>query len=269
MGYHTVMNEKWKLDIVQQKALDSIDLYRSCLNCFNQDKKKSAAIKRLQENLRWFLDNQLLSNITHIDLETILSAKTASELKSCLAPHILQLKKFTQNESVKVMRGDALFRPESPSHGIDLVVLCDNIKSANNFGNIIRTSECLGFSAIHSSGITAPPNSQKVFKTSMGAELFIDWVYHKSTQDGINHLKSLGYMIICLETIDNPPPLSKVREVLKQEAKIAVVLGNETNGLPKDILEQSDIIAALPVYGAKNSLNVVNAFSAFMYTVLN
>ena len=49
---------------------------------------------------------------------------------------------------------------------------------------------------------------------------------------------------------------------------IAVVVGHETNGVSKEVLDQADIIVELPMYGINNSLNVWGSAAVVLYKIL-
>ncbi len=139
----------------------------------------------------------------------------------------------------------------------DYIVLLDNLRSSYNVGNIIRVVEAFGFKEICFAGITACPPHKKIMKTAMGAENYIEFRYFKESVEGIIYYKKRKYPIISLERTNRSVKFLE----FPFKSKGCVVLGNEALGINTKILELSDAILEIPMYGFKNSINVSNAFS--------
>ena len=78
-------------------------------------------------------------------------------------------------------------------------VLLDNIRSAWNVGSIFRSADGFGFDHVYLGGITPTPENEAVTKTSLGAEEYLPWSYHKDAVKLIHGLKKDGWQIIALE----------------------------------------------------------------------
>ncbi|MCX6721609.1 MAG: TrmH family RNA methyltransferase [Candidatus Staskawiczbacteria bacterium] len=159
----------------------------------------------------------------------------------------------------------------------EFYVICDNIRSLENIGSIFRTSDALGVSKIYLCGISGKPPHHKISKTALGAEETIPWEYCKSTSRLIDRLKRPSFV----------PPLrdfegrSKIQIVaLEQDKKaisyekfvpkfpLALIIGNEVEGVSKKILKKADKIIFLPMSGQKESLNVSVAFGVAGYHII-
>jgi tRNA G18 (ribose-2'-O)-methylase SpoU len=147
----------------------------------------------------------------------------------------------------------------------DLVVFLWNIRSIYNTASIFRTADALGVSKIYLCGITPEPidilgNYKKDFsKVSLGAEKTVNWEYSYFTLKALKKVKKDGYRIIALEQSPKSKPYYKFK--VSKNSKIALILGNEIKGLPKKILDFSDLILEIPMLGKKESLNVSIAFA--------
>lgn len=137
----------------------------------------------------------------------------------------------------------------------------DNIRSAFNAGNMMRTADAACIGKLFLCGYTPYPSNPKLEKTALGAEKYIPWEYYPSTLELIDRLKEEGYFVIAMETADE----SKSLYDIDFPEKTAFIFGNETEGLSSEILQKSDIAAELPAFGMKNSLNVSNAFAITSY----
>ncbi len=152
----------------------------------------------------------------------------------------------------------------------EIVVVLDKIRSAFNVGTILRTSDCLGIKKIYFCGFTPSPegkNLLKISKVALGAEKTVSWQKIGQTGRLLNKLKKQGFYIIALENITYG--LKKVAinkfSLPKSKNKIAIILGNEIKGISKNLLEKSDIILEIPLFGKKQSLNVAIAFAVAGY----
>jgi len=143
-----------------------------------------------------------------------------------------------------------------------IFVICHNIRSRHNVGSIYRTADAAGVSKIFLCGITPTPPHPNIEKVSLGAEKFVKWEKRKETWRVINKLKKEGAEIVSLEQTKGAVYLNNLKSVKKS---VALILGEEVNGLPKTILKRSDKIIQIPMRGKKESLNVSVAFGVAVY----
>ncbi len=159
------------------------------------------------------------------------------------------------------------------------VVIAHNIRSTHNVGAIFRTAEGFGINRIILSGYTPHPllggsnNQQKetrlphianklqaqINKTALGAEELVSFEYQEVLD--INTLTKQGYTVVGLEQAPN----SQVISSYKRPDKIALILGEEVNGIPKDILARCQDVIEIPMKGHKESFNVSVAAGIAMY----
>jgi 23S rRNA (guanosine2251-2'-O)-methyltransferase len=139
----------------------------------------------------------------------------------------------------------------------EYVVVCQNMRSLFNVGSVFRSADCFGASKVYLTGITGRPPRKEISKVALGAEEYIDWEYVKQPFRLIKKLKAEGYRIAALEQAPN----SKIIYEYKPKFPLALILGYEVAGLPKNILAACDDIIEIPMYGKKESLNVASAFA--------
>jgi len=150
------------------------------------------------------------------------------------------------------------------------IVILDNIRSVYNVGSIFRTSDALGVNKIYLCGCTPTPvdrfgrNRKDLAKVALGAEKDIAWEYVKDTAEILKKLEKEKYQIIAVEQADNSIDYKKV----KPSDQTALVMGEEVNGIPKELLKLADVIAEIPMNGKKESLNVSVAFGIAGYQIL-
>lgn len=156
-----------------------------------------------------------------------------------------------------------------PKHPI--YVICDNIRSLYNVGAIFRTSDAANIKKLYLCGITGYPKddpnwfqTKRIEKTALGATHTVPWKYEKDTVKLVTKLKSKGVKIYALENL----PDAKLYNATKYNFPCALVLGHEAKGISKEVLSLVDEIIQIPMYGAKNSLNVEAAYAIAVYEIL-
>jgi len=137
---------------------------------------------------------------------------------------------------------------------IELVVVLDNIRSGMNVGSVFRTIDCIGAKKIYLTGISPKPPHKEIFKTAIGAQESVEWDYEEDIKDCVAQLKSEGYTILGIEQTDQSIALTSFKLVGKD--KIAIVMGNEVDGLSENILPLLDQAIEIKQFGTKHSLNV-------------
>ena len=137
---------------------------------------------------------------------------------------------------------------------LPVVVVVDNVRSLNNIGSLFRTCDCLAAEGIALCGISACPPSPEIHKTALGAEDSVAWTYHESTLEAVETLRGAGYMVCCLEQVKGSVPLDEF--VPEPGRKIALVVGNEVDGVDQAAVDACDVCIEIPQFGTKHSLNV-------------
>ncbi|MDO8669080.1 MAG: TrmH family RNA methyltransferase [Candidatus Buchananbacteria bacterium] len=148
----------------------------------------------------------------------------------------------------------------------DLYVICDNIRSLYNVGSIFRTSDALGVKKIYLIGITGTPLQAGLQKVSLGAENSVAWEHKKRIGSILSQLKKKGVKIVSLELAAGQ---SLDIKKFKPQFPLAVIVGNEVDGVSKNLLKKSDAIVHIPMQGQKESLNVAVAYGIASYLFLN
>ncbi|MEK7635679.1 MAG: TrmH family RNA methyltransferase [Patescibacteria group bacterium] len=169
-----------------------------------------------------------------------------------------------------------------------MIVILHNIRSLYNVGSIFRTADTVEVSKIYLCGITPKPVDEfgwpreQLTKVSLGAEKYVEWEHCKSTARLIDKLKKEKYKIFAIEQSKKSIPYYKTK-CKEQISKIALVLGNEVNGLSQSILSRADKILEIPMKGAmvrqahhprrigrgKESLNVSVVFGIIAFNLIN
>jgi 23S rRNA (guanosine2251-2'-O)-methyltransferase len=135
-----------------------------------------------------------------------------------------------------------------------VIIVLDNIRSLNNIGSIFRTADAFRVHAIYLYGITACPPHKDIHKTALGATESVDWKYFSTTEELIRELREQSYKIFAIEQADESIRLDAFE--FKAGDKIALVFGNEINGVSDGMMELADGCIEIPQFGTKHSLNI-------------
>lgn len=157
-----------------------------------------------------------------------------------------------------------------------LVVIAHNLRSAHNIGSLLRTAEGLGVKTVYLTGYTPfpilpkddprlPHERQKVHKliqkTALGAEASQPWERAESLDPVINDLKQHGYVVAGLEQTADSISLP----AYSTPDKVAIILGREVEGIEPEMLAHCDVKLEIPMFGKKESFNVVQAAAMTLY----
>ena len=152
------------------------------------------------------------------------------------------------------------------SNKTPIVVVLDNIRSALNVGSAIRTSDAFRIEKVFLCGITATPPNKEIRKSALGATESVEWEKIDKTEDAILNLKKEGYMICSVEQVENSTML---HQFSVPDKPIAVVFGNEVNGVQQSIVDKSDCCIEIPQIGTKHSLNISVSIGVVLWDLYN
>jgi 23S rRNA (guanosine2251-2'-O)-methyltransferase len=157
----------------------------------------------------------------------------------------------------------------------EIVLVAHNVRSTHNVGSLLRTAEGLGVKRVCLTGYTPFPRSKhdlrlphlankidkQIAKTALGAEKLIEWQYSESIKNIITELKENGYEICALEQAKGSVKVSSY----KAPKKVAIIVGREVEGIEPEVVELCDLVIEIPMFGKKESYNVVQAAAMALY----
>lgn len=142
------------------------------------------------------------------------------------------------------------------------IVILENIRSAYNVGNIIRTADALGWQVRLTGYTPSPVDNKKVVKTSLGAEESVGIRQFDNTADAIDEAKKNNCTVIAAEITPDAMDLAAFSQQKKSD--VAVVFGNEVDGVLSTTLHIVDHVIYVPMRGIKESINVGQTSAIFM-----
>lgn len=146
-------------------------------------------------------------------------------------------------------------------------VVLENIFKPHNASAVLRTADCFGIQDIH---IIEKENSYKINPyVTRGASQWVDIYKYENTegmavQDCYKNLRDLGYQILATSPRAGSIPIHD----LVPNRKIALVFGNEHEGVSEEAIHQADGLVHIPMYGFTESFNISVSASIFLFDLL-
>ncbi|MDO4662188.1 MAG: 23S rRNA (guanosine(2251)-2'-O)-methyltransferase RlmB [Tissierellia bacterium] len=144
----------------------------------------------------------------------------------------------------------------------DLLVILDKIEDPHNLGAIIRSCEAMGAGAVIIPERRSVKVNSTVYKTSAGAINYMDVVMVTNLKRTIDKLKEERYWVYGLAG-----EASDLIYATDLKGKVALVIGNEGNGISRLVRESCDKLIKIPMIGKINSLNASVACAISVYEV--
>ena len=144
------------------------------------------------------------------------------------------------------------------------IAVIHGVVDAANIGAIFRSAAALGIDAILLSPDSCDPLNRRTVRTSMGTVFQIPWAILDG-HDTVGALHGLGFKTAAMALRhDALPPDSPELQAVE---RLAIILGNEGNGLPQPLIAASDYVVCIPMSHGVDSLNVAIAGAVAFYVL--
>lgn len=155
-------------------------------------------------------------------------------------------------------------------------MIAHNIRSAHNIGALLRLCDGMGVEKIYLSGYSPYPKQKndtrlpheakrtqaKIAKIALGSEENTNIIRESNIENLLRNLSKSGYKILGLEQRENS---TKLNDFKSNQEKIALLLGEEVEGINPLLLDMCDEIVEITMLGQKESHNVVEATAMALY----
>lgn len=154
---------------------------------------------------------------------------------------------------------------------IETHVVLENIRSAQNVGAILRTSDAIGVTKVWMVGYTPAPIDRfgravpDVLKTALGAEKTVPWEQRTDVASLIDELKAGGFRVVVVEKKEGAIDYKQC----ELNGPTVLIFGNEIDGVSPESCDRADDIISLPMRGKKESLNVATTAGIVLYRLLD
>ena len=141
----------------------------------------------------------------------------------------------------------------------DLIVILDNIQDPGNLGTILRTLDSIGLKQIIISKESADGYSPKVVRSTMGAIFRVKIIESDNLEKTIREIKKHKFKVYAT-SLENSKSIYEV-----DYTKSAIIIGNEANGVSRNLLDIADEKIKIPMLGKTESLNASVATGIVLY----
>jgi tRNA G18 (ribose-2'-O)-methylase SpoU len=143
-------------------------------------------------------------------------------------------------------------------------LVCDNVTNAANVGSLFRISDAFGIQKLILCGEHIVLG-RKMLKTSRSTEKIVDFEIQENALKIVTDLKNNGHQVISLEITDNSKPLHKYD--INKTKPLVLIVGDENFGVSEYLLNLSDDIVHIEMFGQNSSMNVVQATNICLYEI--
>ncbi|HEX6551574.1 MAG TPA: RNA methyltransferase [Ktedonobacteraceae bacterium] len=219
-----------------------------------------------EESIQWALEAHLLVEhvfyAAHLRQRAFLETLQAKGI-ACYAVSEGVLKKISDTSYLVPVIGIARL-PAAPERSLpqgDFVLVLDRVQDHGNLGTIIRTASAFGIRGLISTTTDLDIYFKKVVSASRGKAFEVHLQAFSSAHAAIAALKQRGYQIVATS-----PHAREIQAMAPLQHKpVALVVGNETEGISDEMLQQADIVVQIPMSGPVESLNVGVATGISLY----
>lgn len=181
-----------------------------------------------------------------------------------------------------------------------IYIVLDNVLDTYNVGSIFRLADAVAAQKVFLCGQTETPPNSRIKKASINTTEWVKWEYCETAAEAIGKLRKKWDVgsekmdnevgsgkenqnpNISLQNLDShitphtsikiiaveQSPKSILYTQLKVEFPMAIVVGNETYGISKDVLEMADEIVEIPMFGVNKSLNVMVSLAVVLFEIM-
>lgn len=159
-----------------------------------------------------------------------------------------------------------------------IYIVVDNVLDTYNIGSIFRLADAVAAEEVILCGESLTPPHTRIKKAAINTTEVVRWRYEKTAEIAV---KSLKLKVPSNELLDKQSHSSKLKVIAIEQDKrsipydkaeysfpIALVVGNESYGISKEVLDMCDEIVELPMWGVNKSLNVVVSLGIVVYEVM-
>ena len=147
------------------------------------------------------------------------------------------------------------------TRGCSRIAVLDDIENPTNVGALFRSAVALGIEALILTGSSSDPLYRRASRVSVGNVFMTKWTKlsdrNQTSATYIKELQALGFKTAAMALSDTAVDIRDER--LKNEERLAIILGNEGVGLSDEVIRESDYVVKIPMTEGVDSLNVAAA----------
>jgi len=168
-----------------------------------------------------------------------------------------------------------------------IYIILDNVLDTYNVGGIFRLADAVAAEKVILCGQTETPPSSRIKKASINTTEWVNWEYCNTAIEAISKAREFSTSLEQYSSSESRAKSRENREVRKLQViaieqseksvpydkadykfPIALVVGHETIGVSKEVLDMADQIVEIPMWGVNKSLNVIVSLGIVLYEVM-
>ncbi len=148
-----------------------------------------------------------------------------------------------------------------------IYIILDNVLDTYNIGAIFRLADAVAAEKVIICGESEIPPHTRIKKASINTTEWVTWSYASTAVEALQELKTQNskLKIVAIEQDSKSIPYDK----FEYQFPLALVIGHETNGVSKEVLDIADAIVELPMFGVNKSLNVMVSLGIVLYRAID
>lgn len=178
----------------------------------------------------------------------------------------MQRKLVLNAKKLRSFQSSAVSRQIKTIERNDIYIVLDNVLDTYNIGAIFRLADAVAAKKVYLCGGTDIPPNPRIKKASINTTEWVEWEYSASAREAISKLKTKNskLQIVVIEQTGKSIRFDK----LEYKLPICLVVGNETYGVSREVLDMAYTIVEIPLFGVNRSLNVMVSLAVVLYQVV-
>ncbi|MBI4091720.1 MAG: TrmH family RNA methyltransferase [Candidatus Levybacteria bacterium] len=148
-----------------------------------------------------------------------------------------------------------------------IFIILDNILDTYNIGSIFRLADAVAARKVYLCGKTETPPYHRISKAAVGTEKWVPWEHVKSAEEAIMRVRELESKRVKVIAVEQAEGSCDFRGADLREP-VAFVVGHETEGVSKEVLELCDEVVEIPMFGVNRSLNVMVSLAMILSKII-
>lgn len=153
----------------------------------------------------------------------------------------------------------AMRRPQPPTlesvcADAKRIVIINGVVDTTNIGAIFRSAAALGIDGVLLTTDSCDPLNRRAVRVSMGSVFLLPWTW---LDHPLSALQQMGFRTVAMALTDRSVPIDDPQ--LIQEPRLAIIMGTEGDGLPREVITEADYVVRIPMHHQVDSLNVAAA----------
>jgi len=148
----------------------------------------------------------------------------------------------------------------------EIYIVLDNVLDTYNIGSIFRLADAVSAKKIYLCGGSETPPNHRIKKASINTTEWVEWQYFADAKTAISNLKLKisNLQVVAVEQSSKSIPYDKY----EYKMPICLVVGHESDGVSKEVLDICDGIVEIPMFGVNISLNVMVSLGIVLYRIV-